>query len=135
MKQIFIPLLVLMLSTSCNSKKHKDSSSDLSLNNGSKWEVNIEMKPSINEAIDLVNQYLSNGDDDYKSLAEALEIKNSALVKSCTMEGKSHEELHKWLHPHIELVEELKESQNKDSAQQLVVRISDSFKKYNEYFQ
>ena len=61
-------------------------------------------------------------------------IKNDELINSCTMDGKSHDELHKWLAPHLELVEKLGASDDAE-AKELVSKLADSYKTYHEYFQ
>jgi hypothetical protein len=85
--------------------KHNDDDNDesqtIELNNGEKWKVNAEMIPHILEGEEILAKY---DNTDYKTLAKQLKEKNSGLIKSCTIEGKSHDELHKWLHPHIELI-------------------------------
>lgn len=68
-----------------------------------KWKVNAEMPPYIVEAENILNAYNSNN---HYNLDKQLKDQNKSLIKSCNMQGKSHEELHKWLHPHIQLVDE-----------------------------
>ena len=56
-------------------------------------------------------------------------------MKSCTMKGESHDELHKWLHPHMELVEELSKAKTDEKANELVSQLRESYQSYNQYFQ
>jgi hypothetical protein len=51
------------------------------------------------------------------------------------MDGKSHEELHKWLAPQLELVEELRKENNAEKEKELVHKLVDSYKIYHQYFQ
>ena len=51
------------------------------------------------------------------------------------MEGKSHEELHRWLHPHLELVKELSGVEDEAQGENIVRRLDASYKLYSEYFQ
>ena len=104
----------------------------IELNNGEKWKVNSEMIPNIIESEELLNNYDGN---DYKSLAEQLKDKNNALISSCTMEGKSHDELHKWLHPHLELVSKLSKAKDKEQAEEIITELQKSFQTYKTYFQ
>ncbi len=108
--------------------------SPIELNNGEKWAVNEEMKPFIDDAEKLLSAYIKKGDGDFHSLAEKLREKNQELIKSCTMEGKSHQELHKWLEPHLELVDELTDAQDAETANAIIAKLSDSYKLYNQYF-
>lgn len=114
---------------------HGEESESIQLNNGEKWAVNEEMMPFILEAENILNEYLTSNSSDYKTLAEQLKEKNSGLIKSCTMKGESHDELHKWLHPHMELIEKLEECSNNDEAVKIIEQLNASFKTYNQYFQ
>ena len=116
--------------------KHHDDKNDQSqtieLNNGEKWKVNAEMTPFILEGKEILAKY---DNIDYKTLAKQLKEKNSGLIKSCTMDGKSHDELHKWLHPHMELIESLEKAENEQSANTVIEQLKKSFKTYSNYFQ
>ena len=128
--------------TEANSQKEHNqehnqnhNSETLKLNNGEKWVVNEEMKPFILDAEGLLNQYISNQTEDYKTLATQLKEKNNGLIKSCTMNGESHDELHKWLYPHIELIESLSKAESTEAASEIVADLQASFSTYNQYFQ
>ncbi|MEZ4950622.1 MAG: hypothetical protein R2784_14740 [Saprospiraceae bacterium] len=84
------------------------------------------------EAEQILLQY---NDNDYNALAEQLKNKNNGLIKSCTMDGKSHEELHKWLHPHIQLIDALEDAENKEEADKIISELKASFQTYHNYFQ
>ncbi|MBB4118998.1 Skp family chaperone for outer membrane proteins [Mesonia hippocampi] len=117
---------------SCNSNYQK---SDINLNNGEKWTVNNEMKPHIEKGNALLDSFISQQDKDYLGLAKNLKAQNKALIKSCTMKGESHDELHKWLNPHMELIEALSNTKNDKDATLIVAKLENSFKTYNTYFQ
>ena len=114
-----------------------DENSDLTieLNNGNKWLVNDEMKPHVQQGEKSLNDYLASSDRDYKSLAQDLKQSNKNLIASCTMEGKSHDELHKWLHPHLTLIGDLENAQSEEEASKVVEKLNNSFKSYHTYFQ
>lgn len=114
--------------------QHEESAEAIELNNGEKWEVNAEMKPFILKGEDLVNTYIKNGDTDYKNLAEQLKQLNGQLIESCTMEGKSHDELHKWLHPHLGIVETLEAETDASRANEIVSRLQKSYEEFHLYF-
>lgn len=108
----------------------------IALDNGEKWKVNEEMIPHIKDQVNSLNAYLdSDGQNVYRDLAGELEAHNAKLISSCTMDGKSHEELHKWLHPHIELIGALKTTKNEEDAQVIISKLEKSFETYNTYFQ
>lgn len=117
------------------AKETSDSEDEITLNKGEKWAVNAEMKPYIEKSEKSLQDFIASKSNDYKALAATLAQNNSDLVKSCTMTGQSHEELHKWLHPHIELITELKEATDKHGAAERVTELQESFKIYHQYFQ
>ncbi|MCO5258856.1 MAG: hypothetical protein M9916_01815 [Crocinitomicaceae bacterium] len=112
-----------------------DHDEAIELNNGEKWEINAEMRPYIENAEKLLNQYLKEKGTDYKKLATDLSNENTSLIKSCTMDGKSHDELHKWLHPHLELVDALENAASDSEASEIVTHLEHSFLTFHEYFQ
>ncbi|MCO5291494.1 MAG: hypothetical protein M9959_07140 [Chitinophagaceae bacterium] len=114
--------------------QHKESFEALELNNGEKWKVNDEMKPFVQKGEELVNTYIQKGKTDYKTIAEQIKDQNSQLIKSCTMDGKSHDELHKWLHPHLELVKELENESNVEKVHEIISKIQYSYNLYHQYF-
>ncbi len=97
--------------------------------------MNEEMKPHVHEAKAILNQYTASQSEDYKTLAAQLKEKNSGLIKSCTMEGESHDELHKWLHPHMELIESLSKAESSKEASEIIADLQASFATYDQYFQ
>lgn len=152
MKNVLVALLALFAVSSCNhsnSENHEthehhatdehehaeEANEEITLNNGEKWKVNEEMKPHIIEASDILNAFVASNSTDYTTLAEQLKEKNSALVNSCTMTGASHEELHKWLHPHINLIKQLANAENEDEAKETVASLQASFELFNQYFE
>lgn len=148
MKKIILLGIVAVLWSCNNSTKstseqesvpiesHYNESSDaITLNNGEKWIVNEEMKPFVLKGAELVNTFIEQDNSDFSNLAKQLKELNTELIKSCTMTGKSHDELHKWLHPHLELVEELTETTDESQAKAIVQKLEKSYQEYHNYFQ
>lgn len=127
----FSTIISFLILFACNSSETKTK---LSLNDGKKWEVNAEMKPHVQNEIDLLATFLGQKDTDYKKLATALAQENDLLVQSCTMKGESHDELHKWLHPHMVLIKELGDSKNYADAEIIIEKLENSFQTYQSYF-
>ena len=50
------------------------------------------------------------------------------------MDGKSHDELHKWLHPHLEIVKALEDEADASKANEIVLQLQDSYQQYHHYF-
>ena len=152
-KHISICLSIAVLTfTSCGDHSHGDQSHEhmktettgitedqeaeaISLNNGEKWPVNEEMKPHVTQGETTLNDYITSKDTDYKSLASKLKDTDNELISSCTMEGESHDELHKWLHPHLELVSELADANDQTEADAVIQKLTNSYQNYHTYFQ
>lgn len=111
-----------------------DHSEVIELNNGEKWLVNEEMKPFVQKGAELVDAYIEENKTNFKELATQLQEENNQLIKSCTMDGKSHDELHKWLQPHLELVKELENESDVVKAKVIVKKLQLSYQEYGHYF-
>ncbi|MFY0642843.1 MAG: hypothetical protein JXR19_00095 [Bacteroidia bacterium] len=129
----FITLLTAAMIMACNTN-HNHDHLGIDLNDGEKWVINSEMTPHIQEAHQIFKDYVSSGNEDYKTLANNLKQQNKRLIKSCTMKGKSHDELHKWLHPHIGLIDQLADAENLESANEIIEKLEDSFNAFHVYF-
>ena len=130
MKKLFIVIMTGLFLWSCNN-----NSTGIELNDGKKWEVNQEMKPFVKNSSELVTNYINNKDNDFKTLASELKNQNESLIKSCTMQGKSHDELHKWLHPNLEMVTALEKAADSKQAETIVKQLQESYQEYSNYFQ
>lgn len=114
--------------------QHNHAEGQLELNNGKKWTMNEEMKPFVLKGVDLLQVYSQEKQTDNVRLAKELKEQNDQLIKSCTMDGKGHDELHKWLHPHMELVNELEAEKNPEKAIAIVAKLHDSYMEFSKYF-
>jgi hypothetical protein len=117
------------------SQSDEKENSTIKLNQNEKWLINEEMKPFITDSESILIDYITQGTNDYKALATQLKENNSKLIKSCTMQGESHDELHKWLHQHMDLIAALEKAENIETAQQTVNQLKESFITFNTYFQ
>lgn len=115
--------------------EHEEEQAEaIELNDGKKWKVNAEMMPFILNGKEIVTKFIAENHTEYTKLATELEAQNSQLIQSCTMDGKSHDELHKWLHPHLELVASLKDA-NQGEAKELVTKLKTSYDNFSNYFE
>lgn len=146
MKAILIPLLSVYILFSCQSSNQEDNQQEivikeshvnatLELNNGEKWEVNEEMKPLILRSADILSTYQSNNAMNHQELAIQLKEQNTALIKNCSMQGQAHDALHKWLLPHMNLIERLHKAENDENASEIIEELQISFTTFNTYFQ
>lgn len=150
-KQFLIAFASIALFTSCGdstsieaenvppvtTEEHHDHSAStaLELNDGNRWEINSEMQPFLLKGEEILKEYIATNNSDYKTLAAQLKEQNDKLISSCTMDGKSHDVLHEWLHPHLELVKELSKTENQDEANALVAQLKTSYATFHQYFQ
>lgn len=115
-----------------NTVEHQHSENEaIQLNDGEKWKVDDNMMLHIrNMEKDVVNSDKENGAN-YSLLAEKLKANIELLTSNCTMKGKAHDELHKWLVPFIELVDAF----SKDKSANQYTEMKHSFLTFNQYFQ
>jgi hypothetical protein len=69
------------------------------------------------------------------ALAVKLQANLDLLTSNCTMEGKAHDELHKWLLPYIDLVNDLSGSKDEAEASKQFSQLENSFLTFNQFFQ
>lgn len=120
-----------------NSKDEMNKDS-IELNNGNKWVVVPEMMKYIRTMESDINNFSETEKTelkDYKALGERLQKNIDLLTSNCTMEGKGHDELHKWLVPFIGKVEELNKAATKENASALYREIKSSYSLVNTYFE
>lgn len=115
--------------------QHNAEIQTIELNNGEKWEVDTNMITHIRNMENDVISFAKVEQKDYKSLSEKLQSNIDLLTSNCTMKGKAHDELHKWLLPYIDLVKELSEAKNEAEAEKQFQNIQTSFTTFNQYFQ
>ena len=118
-----------------NDHHHDDKSEVIELNNGAKWQVDANMITHIRNMENDVVSFAMVEQKDYISLSEKLQYNIDLLTSNCTMKGKAHDELHKWLLPYIDMVKELSEAKNETEASEQFKNIQSSFSTFNQYFQ
>ncbi|MBT6029319.1 MAG: hypothetical protein HOH13_03370 [Crocinitomicaceae bacterium] len=82
-----------------------------------------------------LSDFQSEEDRNYALLAENLHANVDSLISNCTMTGKAHNELHKWLMPHIQLIDDLAAAPNDVKAKAAIKSIQNSLKNFNQYFE
>lgn len=151
MKTVTLAVLSLVL-FACNSNSDKTStnkstvpatkeqhqhehSETIELNNGEKWKVEDHMLLHIRNMEKDVATFSKEESTDYNKLAEKLEGNIELLTSNCTMEGRAHDELHKWLVPYMDLVTNLSNAKNEQEGKKHFQAIKESFVTFNTYFQ
>ena len=82
-----------------------------------------------------VNDFVGTALTDYQTLATSLQENINLLTSNCTMTGKAHDELHKWLLPYIDTVDEFAAQTEVSTYVNLLDEIKISFTTFNQYFQ
>jgi len=112
-----------------------DENETIELNNGEKWKVDENMITHIHNMENDLSNFKGTTLTEYKTLSENLQKNVDLLTSNCTMKGKAHDELHKWLLPYIDLVKELSEAKDEIKAAKQLEYIQTSFSTFNQYFQ
>lgn len=115
--------------------QHNAEIQTIELNNGEKWKVDANMITHIRNMENDINSFANVKQKDFKSIAEKLQSNIDLLTSNCTMKGKAHDELHKWLLPYIDLAKELSEAKDETEASKRFENIQTSFITFNQYFQ
>ena len=126
----------------CSNKTDETYSSEpieniynIELNDNKKWKVDEGMMIHI-KAIDSEIRNTNNESyPDLKGLSRKLNNHIELLTSNCTMTGKAHDELHKWLLPFIDLVEELDQSKSKEEQKIIFQKIKKSMNEFNAFFE
>jgi len=114
---------------------HQNKTDSIELNNGEKWKVDENMITHIRNMENDVSNFKGTTLTEYKTLSENLQKNVDLLTSNCTMKGKAHDELHKWLLPYIDLVKKLSEAKDEIKAAKQLEYIQTSFSTFNQYFQ
>lgn len=126
------------LSASTENDHHHTEGASIELNNGLKWKVEVEMLKYIRNMesdVELFSEVNNKNLNDYITLGAGLQKNIDLLTSNCTMEGKAHDELHKWLLPYIDMVDKLNKSKNDNDTQATFKEIENSFAVFNKYFE
>lgn len=118
-----------------NEHHHEGESEGIELNNGKKWIVDANMITHIRNMENDVISFDKGEQKEYQLLSEKLQSNIDLLASNCTMKGKAHDELHKWLLPYIDTVRELSEAKDETGASEQFEKIQVSFTIFNQYFQ
>ena len=143
MKSLIMTLLISlsMIIVACSSEK-KDSSAEstatniynIELDGDQKWKVDKVMLQHIRNIEEEINEFSEVGDQSYNNLAVSLDEHIQLLTSNCTMSGQAHDELHKWLLPFIDLVDELSKAGSTNEKADVYSRMTVSMVQFNIYF-
>ncbi len=106
----------------------------LELNEGNKWQVDQGIAKGIAAINKLVKAHISHQVLDYQLLGDAIATQTKYIISSCTMKGKAHEELHKWLLPFLDLKEALVMTASPEEGAAVLDNIKSELAVYQSYF-
>ncbi len=147
MKLIPCRLMVLLpvlgptaCSTSNRERAGRDDSAHaghaaLELNNGKKWVMAKPMMVHIQTLEKRVQDFERTPGGDDAVLAQEVQEDLGRLVTSCTMEGKAHDELHKWLMPLLGVSAEYAKATDPTVQKEKRQEIRDSLQVFHSYFE
>jgi len=108
---------------------------EIKLDNGKKWQANLETNEGVDKMLKLVKSSDPKTIKEYHELASKLNGHKNFLVKKCTMEGPSHDNLHIFLHPLIEKIEILQNVSTTNEGLKAKASIKENLEGYYNYFQ
>ena len=107
---------------------------EINLDNSKKWDANIETTEGVEKMLKLFKSSDPKTVEDYHALASKLNEEKNVLVKKCTMEGPSHDNLHVFLHPLIEKIEALGKVSTVEEGWKVSESVKENLKLYYNYF-
>ncbi len=151
-KGLFIFIPILIGAWACNRASDKTDAHDqthakdnhehhdnaaapaIVLDNGEKWTADENTLRLVRKMEDEILAFGKTPESNYKILADSLRKDLDLLVAGCTMKGKAHDELHKWLLPTINYVKALSGAETKQEANEILMRLDESFDVFNQSF-
>lgn len=109
---------------------HSDDEA-IQLDGDKKWKVDDNMMAHIRNMEKDIASFDNSKPENYQVLADNLKENLNLLTSNCTMKGLAHDELHKWLLPYLDLVDEF----SKDKSVEQFTEIQKSFTTFNQYFE
>ncbi|QAA80525.1 hypothetical protein EI546_01730 [Aequorivita sp. H23M31] len=107
---------------------------EIQLDKGNKWEANPETTEGVEKMIDLIKSNEKETVEDYHKLASDLNEMKNYVVKKCTMQGPSHDNLHIFLHPLIEKINELGKVSTTERGSEITESIKENLDNYFKFF-
>ena len=107
----------------------------LELNEGKKWGVAKPMMVHMRNLEESVRDFDRKPGRDHAVLATEIQENLGRLVTNCTMKGKAHDELHKWLMPFLGLSADYSKATDLQVQQQKLNEIKHALLVFNEYFE
>lgn len=140
MKTNTLILLLLCFAFSNCKNEPKDETTtaaislNLKLNDGEKWIANPETHEGVLKMDAIINAFKDEQQNDYTLLGETLSKQTSYIIKNCSMEGESHDQLHVVLVPMLDAISALKESKNNAELNKILTELQVYIDAYFNHF-
>lgn len=121
--------------TTADSHSVRPHHGRLELNGGKKWVVDKPMMAHIRKIENRVLETNRKPVEDHAALAAEIQGDLGRLVTNCTMQGKAHDELHKWLIPFLATAQEYNDATERAVQERQLGRIKQELLVFNEYFE
>lgn len=108
--------------------------SDIALNNGTQWQANKATTDGILTMTAMIEKSSPTSFEEYRELGNRLNEEKDLLIKKCTMEGPSHNNLHIYLQPLISEIAGLREVNSAQDGKILIAKIREHLQEYHTYF-
>ncbi|HEX8041244.1 MAG TPA: hypothetical protein VF490_18980 [Chryseosolibacter sp.] len=106
----------------------------IELNNGEKWEADENTRSVVATMESQVSGFEAGAQTTPKALSDSLTRQMNLLVSGCTMKGKGHDELHKWIMPLTDQIKHLSAAKTPDETSQIVGELKESFETFHRSF-
>ena len=100
-----------------------------------RWIANKETNEGVRQMLNSLDMDKTTTLKDYKNLAKDLNTHKNYIIKNCTMQGDSHDNLHVWLLPLMAKIDALSEAESIEEASKLKKSIDENINMYSNYFE
>lgn len=107
---------------------------EIKLDDGKKWGANLETTQGVENMLELLQASDPETAEDYHVLAAGLNDEKDFVVRECTMEGPSHDNLHVFLHPLIKKIDALSKVSSGGEGAEVTSDIKENLEGYYTYF-
>ena len=149
MKRTFFTLLCFAFIISCNQSANKTETdedaghqpgdtTELSLNNGSKWKVDLITNHNVVNLKTIADNFRIKpfpSMNDYQVLSGDLQNGLNTMIQECKMTGPDHEALHHWLNPILQETSQLKNAADTSAGRTIFKSIDKQLHDYHKYFE
>jgi hypothetical protein len=121
-----------------NSTNDQNETTELTLNNGAKWQADSMTNRHLIEIKTMANMFKVApfpAVEKYQILGSDLQASFNSMIKDCTLKGAPDEALHKWMLPILNQAQELKNVSDTATARPIFDSVDHRINIYYDYFQ